>query len=269
MNKGICLLTLLGTLLVFGCSRSNLRPNVHVVLNDGQLLVGRITTKTFNLKTEFGELPFSTEEAGELGPLEGADMRKSERLVRLWLQDGSEFVGSWERPTVHMALTIGDDEIAIDVPIEKIGRLRFHGHAKYSDKAMYRVITQAGDDFFVDASKSRIHFEGELASFNPYLSEIRDLVRKDPNENFWHVVLANGTELHAKIKDNGLDLKPALGPKQVDMSSNLITRLEPAAMQAPGSDSHMTPSQVAEGEQFYSNELQRFAKEEAAKRWNQ
>ncbi len=269
MNKTISLLTVLGALLVLGCGRGQVHPNVHVVLNDGQLLAGRMTTKTFTLKTEFGELPFSTAQAGELGPLEGADMRKSERMVRLWLQDGSEYVGSWEKAAVHVALRIGDEEVTVDVPIEKIRRLRFEGEAKYSEKTLYRVLTQSGDDFFVDADKSRIAFEGELASFNPYLSEIRSMVRLSPNENHWQVILEGGTQLHAKIKDDGVNLKPTMGPEKVDVSWDLIARLEPAAMRAPEHASPSAPAQIFESDQFYSNEYQRSIKEEAAKTWHQ
>jgi hypothetical protein len=265
MNKSIVLVTILGTFLAIGCGRSHLRPNVHAILNDGQLLVGTITTKTFTLKTEFGEIPFSTEEAGELGPLEGPDMQRSEHLVKLWLKNGSEFVGSWERPAVHMALSIGNEQVSIEVPIEKIKRLRFQGHAKYSDKPLYRVMTQAGDDFFVDADKSRIHFEGELASFSPFLTEISMLERKDADQNLWQVVMVNGTRLHGKIKDKGLDLKPAMGPEQVDISWDLIARLEPATMQAPISDS--APAYPQAAEKFYSNDHQRAAKEEASRSW--
>ena len=173
MIRAFAVATFVGVLMVMGCGNSHLRPNVHVELNDGQLLVGTVTTKTFTLKTEFGELLISTEEAGELGPLEGGDMQQSDHLVKLWLKNGSEFVGNWEKPALEMTIGIGDDDVDIDVPIEKIRRLRFLGHPEYTAEPMYRVLTQAGDDFFVLAAESRIHFNSDMATFSPYLNEIQ------------------------------------------------------------------------------------------------
>ena len=180
------------------------QSDVHVMLNDGQVIVGELTTPIFTLKTELGTLKFDTDEAGELGPLEGNDMKQSDKLVRLWLKNGSEFVGGWQKASVEMSLRIGDKDISIDVPIDKLKRLRFKGDPVWSDKPLYRVVTRSGDDFFVEADSSQIHFTSELGSFSPYLAEISSLVQLDGEENKWQVQLKNGSRLNAEIKNSGL-----------------------------------------------------------------
>ena len=243
------------------------QSDVHVILNDGQVIVGELTTPIFTLKTELGTLKFDTDEAGELGPLEGNDMKQSDKLVRLWLKNGSEFVGSWQKASVEMSLRIGDKDISIDVPIDKLKRLRFKGDPVWSDKPLYRVVTRSGDDFFVEADSSQIHFTSELGSFSPYLAEISSLVQLDGEENKWQVQLKNGSRLNAEIRDSGLELKPAQGPEQVSLSWALVARLEPAVMNVPTSLAASESSQVPPSPGYYSNESQKAVKAEAARSW--
>ncbi len=153
----------------------------------------------------------------------------------------------------------------MDVPIEKLKRLRFRGEPAWNDKPLYRVLTRSGDDFFVDASESRVHFHGELGAFSPFLSEIAKLERHDPDQNVWRIQLKNGTCIHAGIKQDGLELHPAMGPSKVSLSWSLIVRMEPATMEAPLAVSNSSKSQS----HFYSNDHQRTVKEEAARSWLQ
>ncbi len=252
--------------LVMGCAgmASQTRPQVHVQLNDGQVLVGGMTTEMFRLKTEFGMLDFTTEDAGELGPLEGADMQQAGNLIKLWLRNGSEFVGAWERPAVEVAISIGGKDVTIDVPIDKIKRMRFRGDAEYTEKPLYRVLTSSGDDFFVDASASKIHFKGELGEFSPFLEEIAGLERNNGDDNEWQIRLKNGTTLHAGIQQDGVELSPAMGPERVKLSWSLVARMEPAHMNAPAA---VTKSPVAP--EYYDNAPQRAMKEAAAQSWSQ
>jgi len=251
--------------LMTGCAgmASQTRPQVHVQLNDGQVLVGGMTTEMFRLKTEFGMLDFSTEVAGEMGPLEGKDMKQAGNLIRLWLRNGSEFIGSWDRPVVEVALSIGGKDVKIDVPIDKIKRMRFRGEAEYTEKPLYRVLTSSGDDFFVDASASKIHFKGELGEFSPFLEEIASLERGDGDDNEWSIRLKNGTTLHAGIQQDGVELTPAMGPEKVKLSWSLVARMEPAHMNAPAA---VTKSPVAP--EYYDNAPQRAMKEAAAQSWS-
>jgi hypothetical protein len=252
--------------LVTGCAgmASQTRPQVHVQLNDGQVLVGGMTTEMFKLKTEFGTLDFSAEDAGEMGPLEGKDMQQAGNLIKLWLKNGSEFVGGWEHPSVEVAISIGGQDVTVDVPIDKIKRMRFRGDAEYTDKPLYRVLTRSGDDFFVDASASKIHFKGELGSFSPFLAEIAGLERNKGDDNQWRIRLQNGTTLHAGIQQDGVELSPAMGPGKVKLSWSLVARMEPAHMNAPAA---VTKSPVAP--EYYDNAPQRAMKEQAAQSWSQ
>lgn len=252
--------------LAAGCMgmASQTRPQVHVELNDGQVLVGGMTTQAFRLKTEFGMLDFSTEDAGELGPLEGADMEQAGKLIKLWLRNGSEFIGGWEHPSVEVAISIGGKDLTVDVPIKKIKRMRFRGDAEYTEKPLYRVLTRSGDDFFVDASASKIHFKGELGSFSPFLEEIAGLERNNGDDNEWSIRLKNGTTLHAGIQQDGVDLSPAMGPDKVKLSWSLVARMEPAHMNAPAA---ISKSPAAP--EYYDNAPQRAMKKAAAQSWSQ
>ena len=265
MRQVIVIITVACMLAGVGCAgmASQTRPLVHVLLNDGQVLVGGVTTEMFRLKTEFGILDFSTEDAGEMGPLEGKDMEQAGNLIRLWLRNGSEFVGGWERPSVEVALNVGGKDVLIDVPIDKIKRMRFRGDAEYTEKPLYRVLTRSGDDFFVDASVSKIHFKGELGSFSPFLAEIARLERTNGDDNEWQIKLKNGTTLHAGIEQDGVELSPAMGPEKVKLSWSLVARMEPAHMNAPAA---ITKSPAAP--EYYDNAPQRAMKEQAAQSWS-
>lgn len=260
-----CVVSIAGCAGVSGASRSE----VHVQLNDGQVLVGRMTTPQFSLKTAFGTMRFDADEAGELGPLEGDDMQQAGNLIRLWLRNGSEFVGGWENPVVEMALSVGGREIPVEVPIDKLERLRFRGQPVYTDRPLYRVLTRSGDDFFVDAGTSRIHFDGELGSFSPFLAEIASLEKLDSDDNLWSVRLKNGTRLHSRIQADGVALHPAMGPGEVTLSWKLVARLEPASMRAPAAPLAAAKAQqaAAPATSYYDNSMQRRLKEDAAKTW--
>jgi hypothetical protein len=261
--KRLCLTAIFLTLAV-GCSLKSgqLKHQVHVLLNDGQVLVGEMTTPTFTLKTQLGTLKFDSEDAGELGPLEGKDMQQSDNLVRLWLRNGSEFVGSWEHPAVQVEVEVGGDAVAVDVPIAKVKRLRFKGGPEWSDKPLYRVLTSAGDDFFVDASASRIHFQGELGIFSPFLSEISRLERLGEDADGWGISLKNGSRLHGGVHQDGVELEPTMGPDKVKLDWKLVARMEPASMHAP---KLAAPEKVDQG--FYDNQMQKRVKASAAQTW--
>ena len=91
----------------------------------------------------------------------------------------------------------------------------------------------------------------------------------DPEKNSWQVVLTNGTRIFGVIEDKGLELKPSMGPDQVEVSWKLISRLEPAAMTAPvamqssGQPYSTQPSDM----EYYSNEYQRAEKMRASDSW--
>jgi len=96
MSRSRAVLAAFLALVLSSCGSAEPRaPVVLATLTDGQVLVGELNTRAFTLATSLGTLAFDAKDAGELGPLEGGDMEQSGAAVRLWLRDGSEFVGKW------------------------------------------------------------------------------------------------------------------------------------------------------------------------------
>jgi hypothetical protein len=242
-------------------------PQVHVQLNDGQLLVGELTTQTFSLKTQFGPLQFNAGDAGEIGPLEGSDMKQSGSLIKLWLKNGSEFVGDWQKPVVRMALSVGGQAVPIEVPIAKLQRLQFLGQPVFHEKPVFRVLTHSGDDFYVDAEKSRVRLTTEMGELNPFLAEIQGLTRRSQDENEWLVVLKTGTRIHAQMQPEGLDLKPALGPERILVAWTDIQRMEQAQIAQPALAQTISAPAAAESAAYYDNSMQMRAKQAEAQSW--
>jgi small nuclear ribonucleoprotein (snRNP)-like protein len=240
----------------------DLRPRVQVKLNDGQVLVGRLATRTFTLMTGLGIVSFDTADAGELGPLEGTDLNQSKHLVRLWLRNGSEFIGGWQKPSVTVAVSIGGKEIPINVPIAKVSRLQFRGAQIWPDGPVFRIRTTSGDDFFVDVTRTRIGFENELGCFEPYLSEITHILPRDPAKTSWEIHLSQGMIFNGRIPQKILSLQLEMGPETISLPLVEIERMEYQVLARPAA---FRPER-ARG-LFYSNALQKAAKEHAAQSW--
>ncbi|MHC4778875.1 MAG: hypothetical protein ACYTFG_09905 [Planctomycetota bacterium] len=275
--KRVALWAILCAAVISSCKSGPSKPKVRVTLNDGQVLVGELTTRTFTLKTDMGTLRFDTSDAGELGPLTGSDMKKSERTVKLWLRNGSEFVGSWEKAAVTVALDMGGKDISVEVPIEKVERLQFEGEAEWSDDPMFRVLTKTGDDFFVDLTKTQIVFSNELGRFDPFLKEIENLKPLDTEKKKWEVRLEAGTVFNAEIAQDALELRLDMGPESFKVPLASIERMERQTIKRRGRDSGTVSARRvgrsrapgAAQDHFYTNASQKVAKEEAAKEWRE
>ncbi|HOX42166.1 MAG TPA: hypothetical protein PK668_01150 [Myxococcota bacterium] len=236
-------------------------PQVFVQLNDGQVVAGALDTSAFTLKTQLGALEFAAEDAGEIGPLEGGDLQESGSLIRLWLRDGSEFVGDWQKPIVRVTLEVGGAQVPVDVPIQKLARLRFRGQAVGLERPAFRVLTHSGDDFYVDAEQSRVRLKGEMGTLEPFLAEIVSLERRSPGKNDWRLVLKNGCVLHAAVEPDGVDLRPMLGPERIQVAWSEVQRLElastaPLAQAVQGLDGS-----------YFDNGAQRLHKQSEASSW--
>jgi hypothetical protein len=239
------------------------RPEVQVLLNDGQILVGQMTTLTFTLRTGMGTFTFDTAHAGELGPLEGDDIQKAERMIRLWLRNGSEFVGEWERPDVRVRLHLGGREIFVNVPIAKVKRLQFRGHAVWPDRPVFRILTRSGDDFFVDVTRTQMTFRNELGIFSPFLSEVTQLEPLDKEKKNWQIFLRGGMVFRAEIAQKELDLKLDMGPHRIRLPLDSVEVMQRQALRQPRG---LALGDGMSGD-FYSNESQRNVKEQAARSW--
>ena len=243
-------------------------PEVLVTLDDGQKLVGRLTTERFALETGMGELVFDTAIAGELGPIEGDTMKQSGRMVRLWLRNGSEFVGKWKRPSVEVLLHLGEKPRTIDVPIDKLKRLQFRGDPIWSDGAVFRVVTRQGDDFFVDVTRTRLPFTSDLGEFDPFLQEIDQLQPLDETKERWRISLGSGTVFNGALRQKRLDLRLAVGPEAIVLPIEAVSRMNKQRINDGVEFRGLGPHNVRlikpqTDSSFYSNKQQKAAKERA------
>ena len=246
--------------LLTGCATTKqMSAKVRVQLSDGQVLVGALTTPAFALGTDFGKLNFRADDAGELSPLEGEDVERAGSFVRLWLRDGSEFVGEWHEADVKMEIQVGGKAMGVQVPISKLKRLRFQGRPVWADAGRYRVRTRRGDDFFVDPKRSRLKFVSDLGTFSPLLSEIEQLDRDPAGGDSWKVQLKTGTRIHGHIAEDGFDLHPVLGPERLTLTADLVERVEQVALARPA---HLP---VGGASEYYDNSMQKSMKQQIMK----
>ena len=209
-------------------------------------------------------------------------MAEAGNTVRLWLRDGSEFVGKWEKPSVSVAVEAGGAKVQIDVPINRLKRLQFQGLAQWPDGPVFRVVTGTGDDFYVDVTRSRIAFANDLGKFEPFLEEIQHIEPADGARESWHVWFNTGTQLKAGAAQKTLDLKLMLGPESVSVPISSVMYMDKQVVErsyapssgvyfdseSPGdSRQRTTESQVGSGG-FYSNDAQRESKKKAGASWN-
>lgn len=269
-------LTPLLLLLLAGCQSAG--PEVLVTLDDGQKLVGSLTTRTFALETGMGTLAFDSAIAGELGPVEGGTVEQSERMVRLWLRNGSEFVGRWQRPAVEVELDLGEKPRTIQVPIAKLQRLQFRGAAIWADDAVFRVVTRDGDDFFVDVTRTRLAFTSDLGEFDPYLAEIDRLEPLDAKKTQWRITLGTGTVFNGTLRQTQLDLRLAVGPEAVTLPLAAVKQMDKQRLDRGGGSWRGLGRAQELGDEapfggepggFYSNRLQKASKARAAQQWRQ
>jgi hypothetical protein len=245
---GVVLLTMA---VASGCDVSDSGskgPRVHVELSDGQVLVGEFVPAGFHLETRMGLLRIRAVHAGEIRPVEGKDLTQSGSVIRLWLRNGSEFTGKWQHPSVRMIIRAGGATVPLYVPIGKVKRLRFAGKPVWSEEPVYRVQTVTGDDFYADASKSRIRLRSEMCTLCPRLSEIDRLEALDKDCNRWRVRLKSGTCLLVSVFPDGFDFRSPFGPERIALSWDMVERLHRASNQRPDASS---PDRTVP--RFYSN----------------
>ncbi len=243
---------------------------MQVTLNDGQLLVGRLSTRHIRLKTSIGEFEIDTFDAGELGMVEGKNIKQSDNMIRLWLRNGSEFVGRWEKPSVEVQIWMGGDDVTIQVPMSKVMRLQFRGAAVWPTQAVFRIQTQQGDDFFVDVTKTQMKFGNEMGSFSPFLSEIRQLSPVDIEKKQWRIQLENGTVFIAALQQDELQLELDMGPKKISLPLSAIkqmnrqTLVRPQSRVRPQKQVQSLGHEIPAESGFYSNIQQKASKKAAS-----
>lgn len=244
-----------------GCA--TLGPKVQVTLSDGQKVVGYLATQSLTLASSLGNLTFDTAEAGELGLVEEKEGKPSDNKVRLWLRNGSEFVGQWQKPSITVGMEVGGKLHSIQVPIEKLKRLQFQGKDIWPNQAVFRIVTRYGDDFFVNVTLTQMTFSNEMGTFSPFLSEIRQLEPMDEQNQQWKIHLENQSIFIAKLEQDTLDLRLEMGPKELKLPLASVQRMNREYLAHPQKFNSFEDyeSEVESG--FFSNQRQKAAKDEA------
>jgi hypothetical protein len=266
----LCSLTFALTLLFVTSCASDPRPRVLATLSDGQRLYGRLATATFRLDTTLGELEFDRAVAGELAPEDDHEATATSRRVRLWLRDGSEFVGVWQSPAVELELIIGDERRALEIPIARLARLQFAGDPVWPEGQIGRITTREGDDFFVVVTREQLAIESDLGHFQPRLDEISsiELASEDPRR--WRIALAGGTVLHGTIAQEHLALRTVIGAVALALPLGRLQRFMHHRLEPIGIEWHSMsaataapPTGADESERgYYSNQMQKAAKQQ-------
>ncbi|MEQ1564671.1 MAG: hypothetical protein ABMA64_03450, partial [Myxococcota bacterium] len=203
----------LGFALV-GCRFGDAVP-VGATLQDGQVLVGEISTATLQLDGALGEIEIPLDDVGLLVPVEGATVGDSHGNVDVWLRNGSELRGRWADPELDMAITVGGGAVAVGVPTDDLQALQLRGAEDWSSGPVYRVRTTHGDDFLVDPESTQVHLENPLGSFAPFLSECASIGPVGSPDGDWRVVLNTGTVLVGQVGEDALTFALPLGPEEV------------------------------------------------------
>ena len=108
-------------------------------------------------------------------------------------------------------------------PIQKLARLRFRGQAVGLARPAFRVLTHNGDDFYVDAERSRVKLRSEMGTLEPFLAEIVSLDRRALPAS--RCPLPGATRLQWPVGDRvtpGKGRHPALAPGPRPGASRLM-----------------------------------------------
>lgn len=251
-------------IFMVGCSqtREYATSKIQATLSDGQTIVGQLSTRELVLESNLGELIFDAADAGELGLLEGENVEQSGNQIRLWLRNGSEFIGQWKKPSVTIDMSLGGKLKSIKIPINKLKRLQFQSEAVWPEQPVFRIVTNQGDDFFVDVTKTQMIFSNEMGSFAPFLSEIMQLEKKE--NNVWRIFLDNGSVFLGKLEQDNLNLHLSMGPKQLNIPLTVIKRMNKEIIYKPNMRKSISSLESTDFEElddsFFSNEEQKNAK---------
>ena len=201
--------------LVNACSEEG--TAVRATLDDGQVLVGDVQTETLILHSNLGDLEIPLADVGEVEPVEGQDLAGSGDNVRVWLRNGSEFVGKWAKPELAMGIEIGGGVASVDLPMNDLRRFQLQGGAVWPEEGTFQVRTVFGDDLYVDAENTTIPFETALGRFDPLLSECISIAPQNAADGTWRIELETGTVLVGTIASDHLEFGLPMGPESVEV----------------------------------------------------
>jgi len=197
---------------------------VGVTLEDGEVLVGDITTDTLHLDGDLGALAIPLDDVGVVLPVDAEKIADSEGRVTVWLRNGSELRGTWQQPELAVGMAVGGHTVHVDLPVGDIQAVQTRGSQEWPSGALFRVQTVAGDDFLVDARRSRLPIENELGTFEPMLSECTMAVAL--GDGTWRLELKNGTVLLGRPKESALTFVLPMGPETLSVPLAKLARMD-------------------------------------------
>jgi hypothetical protein len=219
------ILVLALSIVTTGCAEESLWP-VRATMDDSQVLMGEIATPELLLEGGLGTLAIPWEDVGEVVPVEGDELGGSGGYVDVWLRNGSELTGRWVDAELTMELSVGGDDLAVDVPVSKLLRLQTQGGEVWPQGVVYRVRSSHGDDFLVDPEASRLVLENEMGTFAPFLSECISATPLEDPEGDWRIELTSGTVLVGPLADDAVTFQLAMGPSEATVPLDKLVSLE-------------------------------------------
>lgn len=190
---------------------------VRATLGDGQILLGRVETRTLRLESGAGTLEIPLADVGEVVPVAAGGLGESEGEVDVWLRNGSELHGRWADPHLDMGIEVGGARVPVALPMNELARFQLQGGAAWPEGPVYRLRTRGGDDFLVDPTRTHLVLQNGLGTFSPLLSECRYVAPVDDAQGAWRVELETGTVLLGKLQDNALSVALPMGPETMDV----------------------------------------------------
>lgn len=217
-------LAMAGTVGAVGCTA--VETPVGATLDDGQILVGGITTPSLRLEGAFGEVDLPLEDVGMMLPVEGTTLADSHGHVTVWLRNGSELKGKWAGPELSMAIRVGGRDQSVSVPTDRLQSIQLRGSEAWPSTDLFRVRTSWGDDFLIDPEQTRLTVDSALGRFEVTLAECLSVGPVGAPTGDWRMVLASGSVLIGAPGESELVFVLPMGPERIVVPLTALVSLE-------------------------------------------
>jgi hypothetical protein len=215
----------LAPLIVLAACEEPVATPLGVTLEDGQVLIGEVTTDVLVLEGVLGTIEVPLADVGMVVPVEGRTLADSHGHVTVWLRNGSELQGAWAEPELAIGLSVGGKEVGVDVPTDRMQALQLQGSEAWPSAGLFRVRTSWGDDFLVDPEETRITLENDLGTFAPLLAECAAVGPVGAPGGDWRIELLNGTVLVGPLKAAAIAFALPMGPEEVTVPLDKLVGL--------------------------------------------